>query len=393
VGKSTLSLGPLQLAPNGVNLGGVLDNLRRSHWCKLVVIITVLCGFGYRPLARLWAAKSFLASLSNSSDPATPKTLREPLVEIPNASGPIRARLYLPSTGGCRTGIVVAHGIHYRGIEERRLVPFARALAKSGLAVLTPELSDLADYRLTQASVDRIVSAVTYLSERRDLVEHERVGLLGFSFAGGLSLVAAADPRLVGSLGYVVSVGGHHELDRVFRFLLTNEVETPSGMQHGKAHDYGLAVVTYAYLDEFLEEPELTSTRDAYRAWLHEDRTTAQAIAKTLGGEGARLFRLLEQQELGTLADELRRIVERHRQELKLLSPAGQLKRVTVPIYLLHGSHDSVIPSSETSFAELELRGHPHQALVTPLIEHVEVSGTASWREKVELLAFMAHLF
>ena len=42
------------------------------------------------------------------------------------------------------------------------------------------------------------------------------------SFAGGLSLLAAADPRFAEDVGFVVAVGAHHDLARVSRFFATD---------------------------------------------------------------------------------------------------------------------------------------------------------------------------
>ncbi len=89
-------------------------------------------------------------------------------------SEPIRARLYFRADQPRGEGIVVAHGVHYQGIDEGRLVPFARGLAESGLTVLTPELSDLADYRITDSGVGVIRDAVRYLAADREHVLGER---------------------------------------------------------------------------------------------------------------------------------------------------------------------------------------------------------------------------
>jgi len=59
---------------------------------------------------------------------------------------------------------------------------------------------------------------------------------------------------------------------------------------------------------------------------------------------------------------------------------------------LLHGSHDNVIPPSETDAAGLEQGAAEHVALVSPLIEHVEVSQTAGLEDEVALVSFMAKL-
>jgi pimeloyl-ACP methyl ester carboxylesterase len=78
--------------------------------------------------------------------------------------------------------------------------------------------------------------------------------------------------------------------------------------------------------------------------------------------------------------------------ELAALSPRGHLGALGIPVYLLHGSHDSVIPPSETDWAALELGSRPHAALVTPLLEHVSVAGKAGFGEKLALVRFMAHM-
>jgi len=101
---------------------------------------------------------------------------------------------------------------------------------------------------------------------------------------------------------------------------------------------------------------------------------------------------LLEQQQLQTLAPELDRLLETQQAELAALSSAGRLRGLTMPVYLLHGSHDSVIPPSETDAAHFELDDADHHALVSPLLEHVEVSKAAGLGDKLALVTFMARL-
>jgi len=287
---------------------------------------------------------------------------------------------------------VVAHGVHHDGIDEKRLVPFVRALARTGHVVLTPELSELADYRITASGVDVIRDSIAYLLARKDHVEGERVGLLGFSFAGGLSLVAAEDPAVGRHLEFVTSIGGHHDLGRVLRFLIRNQIETPSGTRREKAHEYGLVVLLYGNLERFVPAPDLPAMRAGVKAWLEEDRPRARRLARSrTTPESDRLWKLLEDGKVQSLAPELEAALAGKERELEALSPRGRLGAVGMPVYLLHGSHDSVIPPSETDFAALELGSHPHDALVSPLLEHVSVAGVAGWGEKLALLRFMAN--
>ncbi len=335
--------------------------------------------------------------LQNLSAPAEVAIEQQALVErevwLPGAQGFIRARLYYDASLGPAPGLVVAHGVHYRGIDERRLVPFARALARSGHVVLTPELAELADYRITRQGVDVITTAVDWLGRQRALVSTPRIGLLGFSFAGGLGLVAAEQPELAGKLEFVTSIGGHHDLRRVLSFLLSDQTATPNGLHKMKAHEYGLVVLLYSELDAFVDAPDREVMRDALRLWLHEDRTAAVARASERSTEsGERLFGLLSQGKLSELAAVLALRLEARASELSELSPSGRLREIGVPVYLLHGSADNVIPPSETEWAGLELSGAPHQALVSPLLEHVEVNGHAGLVDEIELVDFMSRL-
>lgn len=338
-------------------------------------------------------AGELLVALSPGHQHAAAEPLVEQELWIDGERGPIRARLYRRADEPRGRGIVVAHGVHYRGIDERRLVPFARSLARAGLVVLTPELRDLMDYRITAHGISVVTDSVRYLESRQDRIEGSKVGLLGFSFAGGQALVAARRPALRGRLEYVTSVGGYHDLDRVLHFLMEDEIDTPKGRVHLKAHEYGLVVLVYDHLDRLVPGEDVGVMQAAFRAWLHEDRDRAIALASrrhTAAGE--HLFQLLQHHRLHELCPRLEAIVARERAELAALSPRGHLSQIDAPVYLLHGAGDTVIPPSEARWAALELGSAPHDQLVTPLLDHVEISGVSGLRQELALLGFMAHL-
>jgi dienelactone hydrolase len=355
--------------------------------------------FGWSPAHRYWRAGKMLTALESGHVGKPAEAAQDPLVEenltVDGAGGSFRARIFRRRDQAQGRGLIVVHGIHHEGMNEHRMVPFARELARAGLVVMTPEITDLADYRITRQGVSVIRDAAVYLGGRHDLVGDAPVGILGFSFAGGLALVAAEQPPLAGRLAYVVSVGGHHDLERVLRFLIRNEVETPAGLVHKKAHDYGLMVLLYGAVERFAPEPDRAALRDALRASLNQDRPAAKAAAARLTTDrGQELWRLADAQKLQTLAPQLEAIVTDQRAELAALSPRGRLAAIRAPVYLVHGTDDSVIPASETEWAGAELGQvkADHIALVSPLIEHVEVSRAAGVGDKLALLRFIAQL-
>ena len=106
--------------------------------------------------------------------------IEESLTEISTPSGTIRARLYIPKGLANPPGMVIVHGVHHLGIDEPRLVAFARAMSASGIRVLTPELLSLADYQIDAQSVELIGYSVRSFSQSI----HQKVGVLGMAFAG-----------------------------------------------------------------------------------------------------------------------------------------------------------------------------------------------------------------
>jgi pimeloyl-ACP methyl ester carboxylesterase len=370
---------------------------KKRRWRPYALLLVGLLALAVRPAARYWHAAEFLsalASLGKSGRAASDPLVLSEDVSIAGERGPIRARLYYRADRARGPGLVVAHGVHYQGIDERRLVPFARGLAREGLVVLTPELAELADYRITDSGVGVLKDAARYLAARRDRVSDERVGLLGFSFAGGLALVASELPELRDRLSFVASVGGHQDLSRVLHFLIRNEIATPAGVEHEQAHEYGLVVLVYDNLERFVPPADLPALRGAFKAWLEEDRPRARALASLrTTAEAERLWQLLEEGRLQTLAPELEALLAGQSAALSALSPRDHLREIGVPVYLLHGAHDSVIPPSETDWGDRELGSVPHSALVSPLLEHVELSKASGLREELALLAFMARLF
>ena len=321
---------------------------------------------------------------------------RHPVVATDFAmpAGAARARLYLPSDvdldhGGARVpGVVIVHGVHWKGIDEPRLQRFARTIAASGVAVLTPEVRELCDYRIEAASVDTIGAAAQALSAR---LGGAPVGVMGLSFAGGLSLLAATDPRYAGSFAFVVGVGAYDDLGRVLRFFTSNRSPRPDGSTlELQAHDYGPVVLMYSHAEDFFPPADVPVARDALRAWLHEDFDAARARAEALSPAAALKMKQVFAHDSAALAPELDAETERLAPRLAAVSPRERLAEIRVPVFLLHGAGDRVIPSSETEWLAHDTpRAMLRAALVSPAIEHVELEGQPSLGDQLALVHFM----
>ncbi|HEY0564839.1 MAG TPA: hypothetical protein VGC88_04595, partial [Terriglobales bacterium] len=71
----------------------------------------------------------------------------------------------------------------------------------------------------------------------------------------------------------------------------------------------------------------------------------------------------------------------------------GQLSGLHVPVLLLHGAGDNVIPPSETEFLARDIpRPWLADELISPAVSHVEVK-QPGLVEKMRLLLWMGHMF
>lgn len=313
-------------------------------------------------------------------------------VLLRSRAGAFRARLYRPRDGSRGRGLVLAHGVHYLGIDEPRLVTFAQELARTGVIVLTPELASLTDYRVQASSVEEIRASVVHLSAS-PWVRDGRVGVMGASFAGGLALRAATDPTLQSRLAFVFSMGGHTDLGRVTRFLTTDELVTPTGVVHMRAHDYGLVVFVYAYAERFVDAGSLYNFKDALRLFLQQNRRESERVGAYLQGDARWLYERVLAHDKTALRARVEAVLPSVRGVMSEGSPGGHLALVRCPVYLLHGADDDVIPATESRFAAMELEAHTRvHLLVTTAVDHVTVRGRPTARQQWEVVHFMAGL-
>ena len=314
----------------------------------------------------------------------------ETLIEVPTPSGAIRARLYIPRGIANAPGMVIVHGVHHLGIEEPRLVAFARAMSASGLRVLTPELLSLADYRIDSRSIDLIGYSARSLSTSLG----QKVGVLGLSFAGGLSLLAAADPRYEPYIRFVVSVGAHDSLERVSEFLITDTIARPDGTTlHMAAHEYGPLVLIYSHVEDFFPPNDVNSAREALRLLLWEKVNDSRKCAERLSLPSRQKMELLYGHHVEALVGEMKQTIARHHADMSPASPHGHLESLHVEVLLLHGAADNVIPPSELLWLQQDVPPRVlKSALISPAISHVSMEGEPSFADNLRLVHFMAQM-
>ena len=324
---------------------------------------------------------------------------------LPLPSGTIRARLYTPVGHADAPALMVIHGVHYLGMDEPRLEAFASAMAGCGLRVLTPELPDIKDYHIGPSSIARIGDAATWLAEQSRLRRGKNpgiapagfvpVGVMGLSFSGSLSLLAAAEPQYRPYIKFVVAVGSEDEMSRVANYYLTGSALRPSGDAETLApHEYGALVLEYESLQDFVPAPDRDAVRLVLRDHLYEDFPAERAaLARLTPAQVAEAKQLMD-----TTSPITRRMIAesdaRHLAAMASVSPNGQLGQLATPVFLLHGEADNIIPSAETQWLEREIPQRDMQAaLISPVISHLDMDEKGpTFADQWRLIRFFAKM-
>ncbi len=303
----------------------------------------------------------------------------------------IPARVYLPRGVGFAPGIVVVHGMHELGIDEPRLVSFARSFAASGYFVMTPLVPGVADYRVEAQSADVIGTAVQSFAQQLNV---PRVGVLAISFSGGLALLAASDPQYASSFAWIASVGGYYDLAHVLRFFATGEAIRPDGTtEHLAPHEYGPLIVIDDEPADFFSPHDAPLAHDALKLLLAGHGKESEAMTRKMTPAGQQVMQDLYHKQRASLAPAILAEVDRRRDELAAASPAGHLRSIRAPVLLLHGSDDSVIPATELQWLKRDIpEEYLVEALASPAITHVEVGAKPGLREQLALVHWMTEM-
>jgi dienelactone hydrolase len=320
---------------------------------------------------------------------------------IPWRGGALRGRGYFPKVMRGRPVLLVP-GVHAAGIDEPRLVGFSREIAGTGHLVITAQLDDLAHYMITTRTTDMIEDAALFVSATADHGKIGPIGMIGISFGGGLSVVAAGRPALQGRVAYVMAFGGHADLPRTLTYLCTG-IQADGTVR--PPHDYGLAIVLLGVADRVVPREQVEPLRTAILSYLEASRLAmvdqpraalelarAKALAEGLEEPAHTYMNFINARDVAHLGP----VLLPHLAGLggdPALSPARS-PFPTGPVYLLHGTEDNVVPAIESTLLarDLAARGVPVHVLLTPLITHAEVDRTSTLRAVWRLLHFWSKL-
>jgi len=383
----------------------------RRRWRVLAAIVFIAAVVTYLAAPYVRAASLFVrvAHLGGRVEQFAARHAHAVMVLPPHTvatrNGDVPAQFYRPD-GSFSRSVLLIPGIHSMGINEPRLTALAKDLAGSGVMVMTLALPDLMRYQLTVRSTDVIEDGVAWMAKRPDLAPDGRIGLIGVSFAGGMSVVAAGRPSIRDKVAYVLSFGGHADLPRVMRYLATGEEVHVPGVENHPPHDYGVAVILYGLADQGIVPAEqVAPLRKGIETFLLASQLTlvdmnqanstfqhARDYAKTLPEPSATYMTYVNDRNVGKLGPALVPYLSALGADSPNLSADRAPAPPAAPVFLLHGSGDTVIPAAESVMLADYLRKKDAEVhlLLSDLITHAEIDRAAAATETMKLVSFWA---
>ena len=296
-------------------------------------------------------------------------------IDIAGRHGTITADLYYIEGRKKRAGLLLTHGIIEDGKNDPRLKNFAYSLARAGFAVLVPDLKAMKAFRIAFSDVDDIVDSTHYLASLKDIVDEKKLGLMGFSYAAGPTLMAAAAPELADHVKFVVSFGGYYDPIDVIRFITTGYFEYGREKGRLEPQPYGKWVFFMNNVDYVGNPTDRTILREIFKNEQMETPANIAPLLKRLTPNGRFVYELLTNKDPGRTSDLVQKIDPRLREYLEKLSMAPIVPKIRARFIIGHGSTDPLIPYTESlRLADAVGDKQRVHAVILRLFTHVDPS-------------------
>lgn len=260
-------------------------------------------------------------------------------ITLTYAAGTIDVQLFQPASGGQHAAVILLLGA---GDLPRMdlAVHFADELARAGVVVMLPESDGLLAERLTFAEVDGIRSESAWLDQRPE-VDASRVGIIGLSAAGGLAIVAAAQPDLRNQITLVNSFGSYEDARTLVLDVASRSIDVDGQLIDWQPEPRTQEVIAIALIDSLSSEADRMLLQRAFLA--HEDVDWTE-----LSDAALPMRDLLQGTTRERAQADIAALPAQTRQQLQQISPSSVLGEVRARLYVMHDLDDSFIPFTES---------------------------------------------
>ncbi|XDD55230.1 alpha/beta hydrolase family protein [Leptospira sp. WS4.C2] len=287
-------------------------------------------------------------------------------ISIPVRKGNLRADCYLAKSQSLGT-IITINGLAPLGNRDPRFIIVNRSLNNLGYTVVSPFFDEICDYKISLRNIDDIKDSILFISGQKDLCPSGKVSIFAPSFSGSLSLIAVSDKQIVDRMNTICAIGAFAHADEIIgnlfadqsldeygrMILLLNFLPLSIGENKSLFKAIKLAILDnyFKYKDNLLE-PHFSKMKKVDRDFFENLKYDKD-------------FRMKHW-------DIILKKSGKDRELLSALSVTNHINSLSLPILLIHGLKDDVVPATESAMlhAELVARGVECKLCITNLISH-----------------------
>jgi len=284
------------------------------------------------------------------------------------------ADLWRPRQHRRPPGLVLVHGLTPEGKDDPRVSWAAALLARSGFAVLVPDLPAMRAQRLRPEDARVVSAAVAHLTTHPAAAPGPIV-LVGVSVGVAPGLAAAVDPALSPRVRLVLSLGGYADARELIRYFTTGAYGYHG--VGGRTHlDPGLVRTFLAANLDLVRDP---GDRATLEAWL-----AGRPLPPTAGPEARAVLAVLTNQDPAQVDALLGALPAQTRALLDALSPARYVRQLRGRLLIVHGQADPAIPFTESLRLAAAADPRRTRLVLIGLLGHVE-GQPPGWRRAWDL--------
>jgi pimeloyl-ACP methyl ester carboxylesterase len=261
---------------------------------------------------------------------------------------PYRGDLYLPGEKA-RSALLLVPGAAEAGKEDPRLIAFATTLARARFNVLVPDIASLRELKVNPGNVREIGDAFAWLVSRPELAPGGRGGMVAFSYAAGPAILAALEPEVRERTGFILAVGGYHDLVQVLTFFTTGWFRQHGKWQYLEPNEYGKWVFVLSNLERLDDPADRALLRTMAKRKMVDLDASLDDLTTLLRVQGRALYAFIANREPQRAPELLRQLPEGIQADIAALDLANKdLSALGARLLLIHGYDDSIIPFTES---------------------------------------------
>jgi pimeloyl-ACP methyl ester carboxylesterase len=364
-----------------------LPHVLKRKKALLVMAVTIaalmLLGLGvfFRHGYDTTLALADLAGVEAPLPDGRPAFERREIAYVANGK-PRDADLYAPQADmeAARAGLVLVPGAAESGRRDARLVEFARILARSGFAVLVPDIPSFRELRPSPDSAGEIVEGVAQLRRSGALGDQLRLGIGAFSIASGPAVLAALE---AGQVDFLLLVGGYHDLRRTLTYMTTGHFEADGQPRRREPDAYGKWVYALSNAGRLPEPADRAALTAIARRKMEDPGAGIDDLLAQLGPAGRAVYAFIDNRDPARVPDLLTRLPAGVQDDIAALDLATRdLSGLRADFILVHGLDDDIIPYTESVALARALAPGRARLFLLEGLHHVdrEIRGLDAWR-------------